>query len=174
MTAGAERLGRARRTWFIDDVPTPTARPFSAIEERIVATGARWMTRLNLWLLRTSGGRLGNRFLYGAPLLQLTTQGWKTGARGTVVLIYLRDGDRLVVVASKGGVSEHPVWYRNLTVHPDVEIELDGRTAPMRATTAAADERASLWPRLVALYPPYDGYQARTAREIPVVVLTPR
>jgi len=79
-----------------------------------------------------------------------------------------------VIVASKGGMSQHPVWYLNLEANPDVEVELGSTRRPMRARRASDEEKAKLWPRLVAMYRDYDDYQARTDRNIPVVVLEPR
>jgi deazaflavin-dependent oxidoreductase (nitroreductase family) len=134
----------------------------------------RAMSALNTWAYRATGGRLGGRFLRGAPVLLLTTTGARTGQRRTAPLLYLRDGDRLVVVASKGGMSKHPLWYRNLLAHPEVEVEVGRERRTMVARTAGPEERAALWPRLVAMYRAYADYQARTPREIPVVVLEPR
>jgi deazaflavin-dependent oxidoreductase (nitroreductase family) len=157
-----------------DAMPQPTARPFSAFEERLVDVGSKLMSRLNVWLWRVSGGRLGATFLYGAPVMLLTTTGRKTGQPRTTPLLYLRDGANLVVVASKGGSARHPAWYGNLLAEPAVEVEIGAERGRMRARAADPEERRRLWPRLAAMYPPYDGYQARTAREIPVVILEPR
>ena len=83
------------------------------------------------------------------------------------------DGERVLVVASKGGMPEHPAWYKNLVADPDVTIELGNEKRAMRARTATPDEKTAYWPKLVAMYADYDAYQAKTAREIPVVVLEP-
>jgi F420H(2)-dependent quinone reductase len=152
----------------------PTARPLSAVEERILDGASRIMSRVNTWLFRASRGRIGNRFLHGAPVLLLVTTGRKTGEPRTTPLIYLEDGETLAVVASKGGSAHHPLWYLNLSANPDVEVEIGAETRRMCARDATAEERARLWPRLTAIYPPYDSYQARTRRDIPVVLLTPR
>lgn len=150
------------------------ARPYSATEERIGNVVVKLMSRLNTWVYRASGGRLGGRFMYGAPVLLLVTTGRKSGAPRTAPLLYLADGANYVVVASKGGMSQHPLWYRNLEANPDVEVEIGGEVKPMRARTANAAEKKKLWPRLVEMYPPYASYQARTERKIPVVLLSPR
>jgi F420H(2)-dependent quinone reductase len=147
-------------------------RPFTPAEERVGSLVVHLMSRANVWLYRLTGGRLGARF-FGAPVLLLTTRGRRTGTPRTVPLLYLGDGDRLVVVASKGGMSHHPLWYRNLEVDPAVEVEVDGRRRRMVARRATPDEKRAYWPRLVAMYRDYDAYQARTTRDIPVVVLTP-
>ncbi len=149
-------------------------RPYSATEEKVGNVVVKWMSRLNTWLFRLSGGRLGNKFLYGAPVLLLVTKGRKSGAPRTAPLLYLQDGNRYVIVASKGGMSQHPLWYRNLQADPNVEIEIGGERLPMHAQTASAAEKKKLWPRLVEMYPPYESYQARTDRKIPVVILVRR
>ena len=133
------------------------------------------MSAANRWVFRLTGGRLGSRFLRGAPVGLLTTTGRKSGERRTTPLIYLDDGERVVLVASQGGFPKHPLWYLNLAEHPDVEFELPRR--PRRrysARTADAPEKAALWPRLCAIYPDYADYQARTDRDIPVVICEPR
>lgn len=151
-----------------------TARPWTPFEERLGSAVVKAMSVANTWLFRASGGRLGARFLRGAPVLLLTTIGRRSGDKRTAPLIYLRDGERLVLVASKGGMSHHPLWYRNLEANPDVEVELPGEKKAMRASRASDEEKARLWPRLLEVYPDYDDYQARTERNIPVVILTPR
>jgi len=133
------------------------------------------MSSSNVWVYRATGGRLMGRFPGGGqPLLLLTTIGRKSGQPRTTPLIYLKDGADLVIVASKGGMDEHPLWYTNLVAQPDVEVEVGPRRLPMRAHTTSPEDRARLWPQLVALYPDYGVYQQRTDREIPVVVLSPR
>jgi deazaflavin-dependent oxidoreductase (nitroreductase family) len=152
----------------------PTARPFTAFEERLINIGSKLMSRMNVWLWRLSGGRLGSRFLYSAPVMLLTTTGRKTGQSRTTPILYLEDGANVVTVASKAGSAHHPSWYGNFVAHPDVEIEIGRQRRRMRARTASEEEKQKLWPRLTAMYPPYGDYQARTAREIPVVILEPR
>jgi deazaflavin-dependent oxidoreductase (nitroreductase family) len=88
-------------------------------------------------------------------------------------LLYLRDGERIVVVASKGGFPNHPAWYLNLKANPEVEVQIGDIKQAMRAETATAEKKAKYWPRLIAVYPPYQQYQARTDRDIPVVILRP-
>lgn len=147
---------------------------FTPTQERVVGLVIRVMSVANVWLYRLSRGRIGGRFRYGAPVLLLTTVGRRTGSQRVAPLLYLRDDERLVIVASKGGLAHHPTWYLNLQANPDVEIEVGDQRQKMRARTADAAERAALWPRLVAMYRDYDAYQARTDREIPVVLLSPR
>jgi deazaflavin-dependent oxidoreductase (nitroreductase family) len=90
-----------------------------------------------------------------------------------VPLLYLAHGEDVVIVASKGGMSHHPLWYLNLQADPAVTIEIGSRKQRMVARTASAEEKDALWPRLVAMYRDYDSYQARTERDIPVVICSP-
>jgi deazaflavin-dependent oxidoreductase (nitroreductase family) len=122
---------------------------------------------------RETGGERGYRWR-GTTILLLSTRGRTSGESRTTPLIHLTDGDRWVIVASKGGSPEHPAWYENLLAEPDAEIEVKDQLIPVRASTAAGDERARLWSLMTEVWPAYDEYQARTDREIPVVVLTRR
>jgi deazaflavin-dependent oxidoreductase (nitroreductase family) len=123
-------------------------------------------------LYRATGGRLGRRFV-NADILLLTTTGRKSGAKHTVPLIYLRDEDRVVVVASYAGRPDPPDWYKNLLADPVVEVETPEGKWVGRARTADPDERAVWWPRAVAVYKPYADYQTRTDRVIPIVFIEP-
>jgi deazaflavin-dependent oxidoreductase (nitroreductase family) len=124
--------------------------------------------------LAASGGRLGRRVM-GMPAVQLHTTGRKSGQRRSVMLTTpIREADRIVVIASKGGDDHHPDWYLNLVANPDVEVTEEGVTRPMRARTANPEERSELWPQVVAAYKGYAGYQRSTDREIPVVICEPR
>ena len=93
---------------------------------------------------------------------------------GSFPLIYGRDGNDYVIVASKGGAPEHPGWYRNLVAHPDVKIQVRDKVLPVRARTGTAEDKKRVWPTMTALWPEYDKYQAGTKRDIPVVLLNPR
>ena len=107
----------------------------------------------------------------GATILLLTTTGRRSGEERTTPLIHRTDGDRWVVVASKGGAPEHPAWYDNLRKDPNATIQVHGDVIPVRASDAEGEERARLWKLMTEDWPAYDDYQARTDREIPVVVL---
>ena len=153
-------------------MPQPTKTPWTPSQERIATVFIRYMTAANVWLFRVTSGWLGSRFTHGAPVCLVTTIGKRSGERRPIALIYLQDGTDVVLVASKGGMSHHPGWYHNMMAHPEVEVEIGRATQRMRARRAAADEKRALWPKLVAIYPDYDDYQARTTREIPVVILS--
>ena len=109
------------------------------------------------------------------PVLELTTIGRKSGEPRSVMLTSpVQEGSTIVVVASRGGDDQHPAWFLNLRDHPDVEVVFDGEPKrAMRARVATPGERAVLWPRVTAAHQGYAGYQARTGREIPLVLLAP-
>ncbi|HEX7410331.1 MAG TPA: nitroreductase family deazaflavin-dependent oxidoreductase [Candidatus Binatia bacterium] len=151
-----------------------TAKPFTPRQERIGSVIIKIASQVNTWLYRLSGGRIAGRFPSGAPVLLLTTIGRKSGRPRTAPLLYLTDGDQYVIVASKGGMSHHPLWFKNLQANPRVEVEVGRQKLAMTARQASAEEKAALWPRLVAMYAGYADYQARTERDIPVIILTPR
>lgn len=109
----------------------------------------------------------------GAQCLILTTTGRRSGLPRKSALIYGRDGDDVMVVASKGGADEHPLWYRNLLEHPEATVQILDRTFKARARTATPEEKARRWPIMTEVWPNYDVYVTRTDREIPLVVLEP-
>jgi deazaflavin-dependent oxidoreductase (nitroreductase family) len=110
----------------------------------------------------------------GTTILLLTTTGRTSGEPRTTPLIHRVDGDRWVVVASKGGAPDHPAWYQNLLADPEATIQVQADEVPVVATTAEGEERARLWSSMTEVWPDYDAYQRKTAREIPVVVFTRR
>ena len=126
----------------------------------------RLLSRLHVALLRLGIARK----LRGNRVVVLTTRGRRSGKQRRTPLLAYEDGDRLVLVASFGGAPEHPHWYGNLTADPKVEV--DGR--PYSARTATDEERDRLWPQVVERYPGYAGYQAKTSRRIPLVLLERR
>jgi deazaflavin-dependent oxidoreductase (nitroreductase family) len=150
--------------------------PFTEADLRRSKPFMRAMSAANVLVFRLSGGRLGSKFFkHGSPVGLLTTLGRKSGEKRVAPLIYLQDGPRVVLVASQGGMPKHPVWYLNLEADPEVSFETRGRgKRDYRARRASAEEKGALWPRLCAVYPDYADYQARTERDIPVVVLEPR
>jgi len=140
----------------------------------LVDAGFKLMNATHRAVLKLTGGRYP-RTLLGMPAVELHTVGRKTGVRRTTMLTSpVHDDSRIVLVASKGGDDRDPQWYRNLTANPDVEITIDGNTKPMRARTASAEEKAALWPEILASYKWYGSYQKRANRDIPVVICEPR
>ena len=134
----------------------------------------RIVTGLHRAAFRLSGGRVLGR-AGGMPVVILTTVGHRSGRkRRTMLTAPLVEGERVVLVASYGGARHNPHWYQNLLVHPEVEVTMAGSKARrMRARAANRDERAELWPRVIAAYPGYATYQQRTERRIPLVILEP-
>ncbi len=122
---------------------------------------------------RETGGERGYRWR-GTTILLLTTRGRKSGRERTTPLIHRTDADRFVIVASKGGAPEHPGWYENLRAEPDATIQVRDEVIAVRAEDAAGAERERLWALMCEVWPAYADYQARTEREIPVVVLSRR
>ncbi len=107
----------------------------------------------------------------GVPTLLLTTLGRRSGKPRRTALIYGQDGDRYLVVASKGGAEDHPLWYYNLLEHPEVEVQVGGDRFRASARPATSDEKPRLWKVMTAIWPAYDEYQTKTSREIPVIIL---
>jgi deazaflavin-dependent oxidoreductase (nitroreductase family) len=122
---------------------------------------------------RGSGGRFGGR-MNGMPVLLLTAKGRKSGKSRTTPLLYVRDGEAIVVVASNGGSDYVPAWWLNLRSNPEAEIELGRGRTRVSARKASSAERARLWPEFTSRFSAYAKYATRTAREIPVVILEPR
>jgi deazaflavin-dependent oxidoreductase (nitroreductase family) len=126
--------------------------------------------RKNIEEFRANGGRVGGNFA-GTPLLLLTTTGARSGKRYTTPVMYLPDGDRLVIFASKGGAPTSPDWYHNLVAHPHVTVEVGTETREVNAVVARGAERDELYARQAQLYPQFAEYQQKTTRQIPVVIL---
>jgi len=122
---------------------------------------------------RANGGKVGGMW-EGRPLLLLTTTGAKSGQRHTNPVMYLRDGNRLLVFASKGGAPTNPDWFHNLLAHPQVTVEVGSEVYEAAATILSGEERDRLYARQAQLYPQFADYQARTTRKIPVVALERR
>jgi deazaflavin-dependent oxidoreductase (nitroreductase family) len=155
-----------------------TRRPAN-LDHPIVPKLLRLYSHAHVWVYRKTGGKLGNKWRIGAafprgvPVLLLTTIGRKSGEPKTTPLLYLEDGERVIIVGSQGGMAKHPQWFLNLTQNPAVEVQIGSQQRKMRARVANPAEHAALWPRLVALYADFATYQAWTDRAIPVVILEP-
>ena len=120
-----------------------------------------------------TAGKVGHDW-NGTSVLILQTTGRKSRQTRKFPLIYGRDGADYVVVASKGGAPDHPGWYKNLLAHPDAKVQVRGDLIAVTARTGTAEDRQRVWPVMTAQWPPYDEYQRKTARNIPVVLLRPR
>ena len=123
---------------------------------------------------RATHGLIGHRIPGQPPVLLLDHVGAKSGTRRTSPLVYGRDGENLVLVASKGGYPKHPAWFHNLLANPDTTVQVGSRTLNVHARVAEGEERERLWALMVGVYGGYEDYRKRTEREIPLVVLEPR
>ena len=124
---------------------------------------------------KASGGLVGHRIPgIKAPMLLLDHVGAKSGIKRTAPLLYIPDGDTIAIIASKGGFPKNPAWFHNLCANPDTEVQIGREHRPVHARVADGEERRRFWDRAVALWPQYADYQARTERQIPVVVLDRR
>ena len=121
--------------------------------------------------MREHGGRPSAGPMAGKPLAILTSIGAKTGEPRTAIVTYHKDGDRWAIAASKGGDPKNPSWFHNLEVHPDVTIEVDNQTVPVRAIVTEGPERDRLWNDHVAALPEFGAYPSKTDRVIPMIVL---
>jgi deazaflavin-dependent oxidoreductase (nitroreductase family) len=137
-----------------------------------VARRQRLLTTLHTLAYQLSGGRIGATLL-GMPMLLFTTWGRRTGRLRTAPLLYLPIDDVFVLVASNGGARHHPTWWFNLQAHPEALVQIGPLRGRVRAAPAPPAEVPRLWSLLLRVYPPYTRYQARTDREIPLVVLQP-
>jgi deazaflavin-dependent oxidoreductase (nitroreductase family) len=145
----------------------------SRFSHSLGATGLRLMGRLNTPIYRLSGGRVGGR-VNRAPVLLLTTTGRRSGQRRTAPVVYLKDGERLVVINTNAGNAKVPAWSLNLDAEPEAEVEIGRRTIPVLARVAEGEERADLWRRHNEQYSGFDEYDSELDREPKVIVLEPR
>jgi deazaflavin-dependent oxidoreductase (nitroreductase family) len=132
------------------------------------------MTQGHTALYRVTGGRIGHRVPGAPPMLLLDHVGAKSGRKRTSPLVYVRDGEDLVLVASKGGYPKHPAWFHNLKANPDTEVQVGSERRRVRARVANPEEHKRLWPKALRVYGGYADYQKRAERQIPLVILEPR
>jgi len=138
--------------------------------DQIYDSPTRWVNN-HIQRYVESDGDDGHEWRPGVPTLLLTTTGRKSGKLRRSALIYGRDGDRYLLVASQGGAPRHPSWYHNLAANPKVEIQVGSETFTAHARPATPDEKPDLWKIMTEIWPDYDSYQTRTDRQIPVVIL---
>ena len=143
-------------------------------EQKIISHQApppRWVlklfTKVNVIVYKLTGGRLMNK-LSGMPILLVEMKGARSGKKRTIPLMCVPHEAGFLLVASQGGAPKHPVWFYNLITYPDVRITFGGKTSPMHARRVPDHEKAQFWPVCCEYYPPYQDYQARTDRNIPV------
>jgi len=126
------------------------------------------------WVYRTTRGRIGHHVPGVPPMCLIDHVGAKSGKKRTSPLLYVKDGDDVLIVASKGGYVKSPAWFYNLKANPDTTVQIGSEIRKVHAHVATDGERKRLWPMAVKVYPSYEQYQERTERKIPVVILTPR
>jgi deazaflavin-dependent oxidoreductase (nitroreductase family) len=146
---------------------------YSRMSQRIGARGLRWTGKLNVPIYRLSGGRILGK-VNEAPVLLLTSTGRKSGQKRTAPVVYLADGENVVVIGSNAGHNRTPAWSLNLQANPEAEVEVGRKRLPVRARIATGEERADLWRRHNEQYSGFDEYEARTDRDIALFVLEPR
>jgi deazaflavin-dependent oxidoreductase (nitroreductase family) len=142
--------------------------------QRVNDVSLKNISRVHRAVVRATSGRVGGSAL-GMPVVELHTVGRRSGLpRSTMLTAPVVEGDRVVLVASKNGDDRDPDWYQNLLAQPDIELTMRGQRRSLRARPASPDEKAGLWPRVVAAHPGYAAYQRRTTRDIPLVICEPR
>lgn len=156
----------------VSESPRPKPRP-RGLDSPQSNTIVKWMSKSQAWLYRKTDGKLGGKFLQGAPVALLTTTGRKTGEPRVSPLLYLREGNRVVLIASKGGAAANPMWYLNLKANPKVSVQIKDEVLNLTARDATEGERAHYWPKMAAMYTSFDDYQSWTDRVIPVVICDP-
>jgi deazaflavin-dependent oxidoreductase (nitroreductase family) len=137
-------------------------------------TASKWASRAQIWIFKKTKGRVGGRHLRGAPVGILTTIGRKSGQARESPLLYLQDGERIVLVASQGGRDDNPMWYLNLKSNADVTFRTRTAVVQLTARDATDAERDEYWPKLDAMYPDFSNYRSYTDRKIPIVICDPR
>jgi deazaflavin-dependent oxidoreductase (nitroreductase family) len=150
----------------------PSDRFYSRLSHSLGATGLRWVGKLNAPLYRLSGGRIGGK-VGKAPVLLLTTTGRKSGQKRTAPVVYLQDGERMVVINTNAGNAKVPAWSLNLAADPHAEVEVGKRKIDVVARVAEGEERAELWRKHIDQYAGFDDYDAVLDREPKVIVLDP-
>ena len=151
----------------------PSDRAYARFSMALGERGLRIAGRWNVPLYRLSRGRVGGR-VGKAPVLLLTTTGRKSGQQRTAPVVYLKDGERLVVIGSNAGNARPPAWSLNLVAHPDAEVEVGPQRRTVRARVAEGEERDDLWRRMNEQYAGFDDYRVKTTRDIRLFVLEPR
>jgi deazaflavin-dependent oxidoreductase (nitroreductase family) len=150
-----------------------------ALDKPFVAKTLKVVSNLNVAVYRWTGGilgskwRVGSAFPWGVPVLLLTTIGRKSGQPRTKPLLFIEEGDKVILWASQGGLPKHPLWYKNLQSNPECEVQILRRKMKMRARTASHEEREAFWPKAVAHYPDLASYATWTDRVIPMAILEP-
>lgn len=148
------------------------AKPLTPGQVRIFRTIMRPMTRLNVWVYQLTGGKMMSK-MKGSPVCLVTMTGRKTGKKRTIALMHTARGEDIILVASMGGAPKSPLWYHNMIATPQIDIQVGSAKRSYAVRQASDEEKAELWPLLVASYSDFDLYQKRTHRNIPVLICSP-
>ena len=138
-----------------------------------VGTAIKWMSKAQTFVFKKTNGKFGNKFLKGAEVGILTTIGRKTGEPRESPLLFLQEGQRIVLVASQGGRATNPMWYLNLVANPQVTFQTKSGLFELTARDATDPERDEYWPKLDAMYSDFVNYRSYTDRKIPIVICDP-
>jgi F420H(2)-dependent quinone reductase len=138
-----------------------------------VGTAIKWMSKAQTWVFKKTNGKLGNKFLKGSEVGILTTIGRKSGEARDSPLLFLQEGERIVLVASQGGRATNPMWYLNLVANPRVTFQTKTGLFQLTAREATSTERDEYWPKLDAMYADFVNYRSYTDREIPIIICDP-
>jgi F420H(2)-dependent quinone reductase len=158
----------------MDDTPKPlNTKQIQRLNASSTGTVIKWMSRAQTWIFKKSNGKLGNQFLRGAEVGILTTIGRKSGEARDSPLLFLQEGNRIVLVASQGGRATNPMWYLNLKANPAVTFQTKKESLGLVAREATDAERDEYWPRLDAMYPDFVNYRSYTDRKIPIIICDP-
>ena len=160
------------RSDIVSNSPGPKPPP-KGLNSPQTTTVIKWMSRAQSWVYKKTNGKIGGTFLQGAPVALLTTTGRKTGEPRVSPLLYLREGNRIILVASKGGSATNPMWYLNLKANPKVSVQIKHEVLNLTARDANEEERQHYWTKLTTMYTSFSDYQSWTDRVIPVVICDP-
>jgi F420H(2)-dependent quinone reductase len=138
-----------------------------------VAIATKWMSKAQTWIFKKTNGKLGSKFLKGTEVGILTTIGRKTGEPRESPLLFMQEGQRIVLVASHGGRATNPIWYLNLVANPSVTFQTKGELLELTARVATDPERDEYWPKLDAMYSDFVNYRSYTDRKIPIIICDP-
>jgi len=149
------------------------ANPPRGLNSKQTDVAIKWMSRAQTWVIKKTNGKFGDKFLRGAPVGILTAIGRKTGEPRESPLLYLREGQRVILVASSGGRANNPMWYLNLKANPQITFQIKDEVLNLTARDATEAERDEYWPKLDAFYEDFKNYRTYTDRVIPIVVCEP-
>lgn len=149
------------------------AKGIERLNSSTTGTAIKWMSKLQTFIFKKTKGKLGNKFLKGSEVGILTTIGRKSGEARDSPLLFLQEGNRIVLVASQGGRATNPMWYLNLKANPQITFQSKAGTSQLTARDATDAERDEYWPKLDAMYSDFANYRSYTDRKIPIVICDP-